>query len=196
MIFEEIIVVSGLPRSGTSMMMQILANAGVQLLVDDQRPSDIDNPQGYYEYEKVKRLAQDNTWMGLAQGKAIKVVSPLLQYLPAQWRYKIIFMNRDLDEVIASQNAMLKRRQPLGGSGSGDIDAVVLKEKFGAHLAKVNLRLQGQQNCAVMYVDYSAVVAQPREQVQAIQVFLNLPLQLDAVANSVSPALYRNKSSR
>jgi hypothetical protein len=193
MSFEEIIVVSGLPRSGTSMMMQILANSGMQLLVDDHRPSDIDNPHGYFELDKVKKLAQDNTWMGLARGKAIKVVSPLLRYLPVQWNYKIIFMDRSLDEVIDSQRLMLQHRQSNFDSSS-DIDNLVLKDKFGAHLAKVKQHIQCQQNCEVLYVDYSAFVCCPIDQVQAIQVFLNWPLNLDTVTDIVSPALYRNRS--
>src|SRR5919205_1058382 len=104
-----IVIVSGLPRSGTSLMMQMLHVGGMPLLVDHQRPADADNPNGYWEYEPVKRLQQDNTWMSQAEGKAVKVVSALLQYLPPQHTYKIIFMQRPMPEVLTSQSVMLER---------------------------------------------------------------------------------------
>jgi hypothetical protein len=99
----EIVVVSGLPRSGTSMTMQMLKSAGLKMFVDHKRKPDEDNPQGYLEFEKVKHLDEDNSWVGKAQGQVIKVVSPLLEYLPPEFEYKIIFMDRNLDEVLASQ---------------------------------------------------------------------------------------------
>src|ERR671934_2987374 len=112
-----IVIVSGLPRSGTSLMMQMLHAGGMPLLIDEQRPPDTDNPNGYWEYEPVKRLQQDNSWMHKAEGKAVKVVSALLQYLPPQHIYKIIFMQRPMQEVLASQAVMLERRGGEGGEG-------------------------------------------------------------------------------
>src|SRR5262249_58261695 len=105
-----IVIVSGLPRSGTSLMMQMLQAGGMPLLTDALRPADADNPNGYWEYEPVKRLQQDNSWIPKAEGKAVKVVSALLPYLPPQHTYKIIFMQRPLQEVMASQTVMLERR--------------------------------------------------------------------------------------
>src|SRR5262245_34520180 len=110
-----IVVVSGLPRSGTSLMMQMLQAGGMPLLTDDLRPADTNNPKGYWEYEPVKRLQQDNTWMHKAEGKAVKVISVLLQYLPPQHTYKIIFMQRPMQEVLASQTVMLERRDEQSG---------------------------------------------------------------------------------
>src|SRR3990167_393038 len=98
-----IVIVSGLPRSGTSLMMQMLRAGGMSLLIDDQRPADADNPHGYWEYEPVKRLQHDNSWLPQAEGKAVKVVSALLQYLPPRHTYKIIVMHRPMQEVLASQ---------------------------------------------------------------------------------------------
>ena len=109
-----IVIVSGLPRSGTSLMMQMLKAGGASLLIDEQRPADADNPNGYWEYTPVKRLSQDNSWMHQAEGKAVKVISALLQYLPPQHTYKIIFMQRPMQEVLASQAVMLERQGAQG----------------------------------------------------------------------------------
>src|SRR5262247_1316470 len=105
-----IVVVSGLPRSGTLLMMQMLQVGGMSLLTDALRSVDADNPNGYWEYEPVKRLQQDNSWIPKAEGKAVKVISALLQYLPPQHTYKIIFMQRPMQEVLVSQTVMLERR--------------------------------------------------------------------------------------
>src|SRR5713101_4497721 len=107
--FEEIIIVSGLPRSGTSLMMQMLENGGVEVMTDNTRTADTDNPRGYYEFEKVKKIKQDSSWLPLTRGKAFKMVSQLLYDLPPGERYRIIFMGRDLDEVLLSQEKMLER---------------------------------------------------------------------------------------
>src|SRR5437660_12828449 len=106
---SEIIIVSGLPRSGTSLMMQMLENGGVPVVTDHIRTADTDNPRGYYEFEQVKKIKQDASWLPATRGKAVKMVSQLLYDLPTSERYKIIFMERDLDEVLASQEKMLER---------------------------------------------------------------------------------------
>src|SRR5438445_13894335 len=107
--FAEIIIVSGLPRSGTSVMMQMLENGGVEVLTDNLRTADTDNPRGYYELEPVKRIKRDASWLPQTRGKAFKMVSQLLYDLPPGESYRIIFMERDLDEVLASQEKMLRR---------------------------------------------------------------------------------------
>ena len=106
---QEIIVVSGLPRSGTSLMMQMLAAGGVEVVTDHVRTADTDNPRGYYEFELVKKIKQDASWLPEARGKAVKMVSQLLYDLPAGEKYRIIFLERDLDEVLVSQEKMLER---------------------------------------------------------------------------------------
>src|SRR5882724_8514008 len=128
-----IVIVSGLPRSGTSLMMQMLQAGGMPLLIDDRRPADADNPNGYWEYEPVKRLQQDNSWIPKAEGKAVKVVSALLQYLPPQYTYKIIFMQRSLQEVLASQAVMLQRR----GTQGSKADDTTLATVFEQHLERI-----------------------------------------------------------
>ena len=145
-----IVIVSGLPRSGTSLMMQMLQAGGMPLLVDDQRPADADNPNGYWEYAPVKRLQQDNTWMPQAEGKAVKVVSALLQYLPRPHTYKIIFMHRPMQEVLASQAVMLQRR----GEPGGKADDQTLATIFGQHLDRTERWLAMQQHMAVLSVNY------------------------------------------
>ena len=114
-----IVVVSGLPRSGTSLMMQMLEAGGLPILMDDRRPADADNPRGYYEFQPVKTLDKDNSWMAQAEGKAVKVVSLLLYHLPPGHDYKVLFMERTIAEVLASQTAMLKRLQPTAAPPSG-----------------------------------------------------------------------------
>jgi hypothetical protein len=122
---EPIIIVSGLPRSGTSMMMKMLDAAGVPIMTDAVRTADIDNPKGYYEYERVKDLEKekDKSYIKEGRGKALKVISWLLKDLPDDNQYRIIFMRRDLNEVIASQNKMLKNR---GEEGAGGDDAMMI----------------------------------------------------------------------
>ncbi|OYV85360.1 MAG: sulfotransferase family protein, partial [Planctomycetia bacterium 21-64-5] len=105
----EITIVSGLPRSGTSLMMQMLDNGGIQVVTDGSRTADVDNPKGYYEFEKVKAIQRDTSWLAEARGKAVKMVSQLLYHLPGDERYRIIFMERDFDEMLASQEKMLAR---------------------------------------------------------------------------------------
>src|SRR5437764_1475845 len=100
---SEIIVVSGLPRAGTSLMMQMLDNGGIEVLTDGVRAADTDNPRGYYELEKVKRLKQDASWLPQARGKVFKMVSQLLYDLPASEAYRVLFMERDFDEMLRSQ---------------------------------------------------------------------------------------------
>ena len=97
---QPVIIVSGLPRSGTSLMMQMLKAGGLEILSDDNRQADSDNPKGYLEYEPVKALRRDNTWLQMAQGKAVKIISSLLPYLHRDLSYQIIFMKRPLAEVI------------------------------------------------------------------------------------------------
>src|SRR5512139_2049136 len=109
---EPVIIVSGLPRSGTSMLMKMLEAGGVPLVTDGVRTPDEDNPKGYYEVERVKDLAneQDKTWLRQSKGKGLKVISYLLKSLPADVNYKVVFIRREIEEVLASQKKMLDRR--------------------------------------------------------------------------------------
>jgi hypothetical protein len=184
-----IIIVSGLPRSGTSLMMQMLQAGGLPLLIDDHRPADVDNPHGYWEYEPVKRLQQDNSWMHQAEGKAVKVVSALLQYLPAQYTYKIIFMQRPMQEVLASQTVMLERR----GAQGGKADDKTLGTVFAQHLDRTERWLAIQQHMTVLPVHYHETVANPEATATRVAQFLDMPLAVEAMACVVDPRLHRQR---
>ena len=184
-----IVVVSGLPRSGTSLMMQMLHAGGMPLLTDDLRPPDADNPNGYWEYEPVKRLQQDNSWIPKAEGKAVKVISALLQYLPPQHTYKIIFMQRPIQEVLASQMVMLERR----GAQSGKADDQALGTVFAQHLDYTEHWLATQKHRTVLHMNYHETIADSEATAARVAQFLVLPLAVEAMARAVDPRLYRQR---
>ncbi len=189
---EEIIVVSGLPRSGTSMMMGMLKAGGVEILTDRVRKPDEDNPKGYFEFEPVKQLAKDRSksWLEDAPGKAVKVISELLKELPSGCRFKLIFLNRDLEEVIASQNKMLVRR----GEPPDSVDDDSMRVLFEKHLRKVKQWLQQQGNFEVISVDYQEVLKDSRSHAERIAAFLQRDLEVEKMAAVVDRQLYRNRS--
>ena len=185
---QPIIIVSGLPRSGTSLMMQMLKAGGVEILSDGNRGADLDNPQGYWEYEPVKSLRRDNTWLRLAEGKAVKVISALLPYLDLNLTYKVILMKRPLAEVIASQGKMLQRLGKRGGTGSDEN----IEDLFARQLAQTDRWLQTQRHMAVLTVQYRDAVLNPEDTAMAVARILGLPLDIEAMRDVVDPGLYRN----
>jgi hypothetical protein len=185
----EIIVVSGLPRSGTSLMMQMLDQGGVEVVTDRLRTPDTDNPRGYYEYEQVKKIKQDKSWVSATRGKAFKMVSQLLYELPAGERYRVIFMERDLDEMLVSQEKMLARL----GRPAGPRDE--MKRFFTTHLERLHPWLRQQPNMAVLRVRYDALVAGPREQAARVSEFLGGKPEVEKMAGAVDPGLYRNRKA-
>lgn len=189
---EPVIVVSGLPRSGTSMMMKMLAAGGVEVWTDKIRKADDDNPKGYFELEKIKKLhkEEDKSWLKDARGKAIKVISELLKELPQEQRYKLIFMNRHLDEVIASQNRMLENR----GESFDPTRNEALREMFEKHLWKVRSWLKQQPQYEVGFFDYGEVLQNPAASAERIRELLEMELDVDAMAEVVDPSLYRNRA--
>lgn len=189
MAMDEIVVVSGLPRSGTSMMMKMLEAGGLTLLTDGQREADEDNLGGYYEFEQVKKVAQDASWLELARGKAVKVISRLLYELPKTYNYRVIFMQRHLDEVLASQQQMLVRRGRADG-GEGDAE---LKKLFQKHLDEIGKWLGEQANFAVLYVNYNAMLSQPGLKVQEVVRFLGGGLDAGKMSAVVDQRLYRQR---
>jgi Sulfotransferase domain len=184
---NEIIIVSGLPRSGTSLMMQMLDRGGVQVITDNVRAADTDNPQGYYEYEQVKKIKEDVSWLPSTRGKAFKMVSQLLYELPANERYCVIFMERDLDEMIRSQEKMLTRL----GKPSAPSDEI--KRYFTRHLEKLRAWLADQRNFKLLYVRYNEVVEHPEEQAARVSAFLPGKTDTAAMAKTVDASLYRNR---
>lgn len=186
-----ITVVSGLPRSGTSMMMKALEAGGLPVLTDALRVADEDNPKGYYEVERVKQLDKgDTAWMADAQGKVIKVISALLEHLPAAYSYRVIFMQRALPEVLASQKKMLERR----GEPTDRVSDEELTRLFTKHVQKVETWLRAQPNFQALTVDYNRMLADPQPWVRQINQFLEGRLDEARMIEVVDPALYRNRA--
>ncbi len=188
---EEIItVVSGLPRSGTSMTMQILAAAGRQPLTDSNRPPDEDNPLGYFEFQKTPNLAKDASWLPEARGKVIKIVAQLLPSLPAHEYYEIIFMERELSEIVASQAAMLARQGRRGAS----ITPEKLLETYRAQVQFILAQMKRRNKLRVLSVRYADLLAEPRAGIRRIAEFLGAPFNSEAAARAVRPELRRQKA--
>lgn len=168
---NPIIIASGLPRSGTSMLMQILKVGGIEPVTDNQRKADCDNLNGYYEHEAVKALAKgDYDCLKDAQGRAIKVVSPLLKYLPDDYHYKVVFMHRDIDEILASQNKMLDN---LDRSDNANNDHA-LKTHYTNHLSNISKWLTYQDNMSILDLHYAQLLDNPEQHAISIMEFLNL----------------------
>ncbi len=170
------------------MMMRMLEAGGIPPLTDGLRAADADNPRGYYELERVKKLPDDTSWMGEARGRAVKIISALLKYLPPGFEYRILFMNRRIDEVLASQRAMLERR---GRPAEGDDER--MRTLFERHLADVRARLAGRRDTCVLEVEYSATIADPSATSARVNAFLGGGLDEAAMAAAVDPALYRHR---
>jgi len=186
---SEIIIVSGLPRSGTSLMMQMLASGGVEVVTDNVRAADVDNPRGYWEFELAKKIRKDASWLPGARGKAVKMVSQLLYDLPPSERYRIIFMERDLDEVLVSQEKMLKR---LGRSAAPRVE---MKRAYALHLGRLNSWLRQQPHMEVLHVCYNDLVENAERESQRVNEFLNGNLDVERMARAVDSSLYRNRNS-
>lgn len=184
-----ITIVSGLPRSGTSLMMQMLAAGGVPILSDGERQADVDNPRGYLEWERIKQLPKNPACIAEAEGKAVKVISQLLLSLPAGHEYRVIFMQRPLPEVMASQDEMLRRR----GTFDAAEDNSVVTRAFQDHLSDVYAWLNAKPYVKLARVQYHAVLREPRETAEAVAKFLQLPLDVEAMTKQVDTALYRQR---
>jgi hypothetical protein len=187
-----IVVVSGLPRSGTSLMMQMLAAGGLPVLSDGLRQSDENNPRGYYEWEKAKQLPQEPGCVAEAEGKAVKVISSLLFALPAGPDYRVLFMLRPIEEVVASQAAMIGR---LGTKGPA-LDASMMAAALKAHLAQTTTWLDRQSHMKSHQVAYHKLLGEPLAQAEEVARFLDVPLDVAAMAAQVDASLYRSRAVR
>ncbi len=183
---NEIILVSGLPRSGTSMMMQMLNASGLSLLTDNKRLADDANPKGYYEYEPVMSLRNDNSWLTLAKNKVVKVVAPLLKHTDTKYRYKVIFMQRNIYEIITSQQIMLKK--------DTNVLPLKLKSSYERQLEDVKMWEHNHPGVDIHYVEYKDVLENTNDVVNDIQSFLARDLDLEKMKSCVDKTLYRNKS--
>jgi len=186
---QPIIVVSGLPRSGTSMMMKILAEGGLPIVTDQSRTADEDNPNGYFELEVVKQLSKGNVeWLDNAGGKAVKVISALLEHLPTEHSYKVIFMERDVKEILSSQKKMLEHRNTALTGSDEEIEQQIRK-----HLSVVKPWLVRQPNMDVLYLNYNTLMSAPESFCKSIVDFLSLPLDEGRMISVPSEQLYRNR---
>jgi hypothetical protein len=186
---SEIVIVSGLPRSGTSLMMQMLDRGGIPALTDAIRAADRDNPRGYYEFERVKQTKQDPSWLPAARGKAVKMVSSLLYDLPATERYRIVFMERDMDEVLDSQEKMLTRlRRPAAPRDQ-------IRKSFGVHLERLFAWLPDQRHMSVLKVRYNDLLAEPESGCRRIAAFLDDATIVADMCGAIDVSLYRNRAA-
>ncbi len=184
-----ITIVSGLPRSGTSMMMKMLEAGGMPVVADHLRTADEDNPKGYYEFERVKQIETDKAWLPEAQGKVVKMISELLRHLPGEYHYRVVFMRRKIEETLASQKQMLVRRsQP-----TNLISNEKLAELFQRHLDRTFAWLAQQPNFATQYVEYAEVMQNAAAQAERINAFLDHRLQVEKMIGVVDQALYRQR---
>lgn len=180
-----ITIVTGLPRSGTSLMMQMLEAAGIPILTDSVRAADESNPRGYYEFEKVKSLQKDQSWIQEADGKAVKIIVQLLPFLPGNRDYRFILMNRPIAEVIQSQHKMLER---LGRTGA----SIPLEGIFAQQLSRAEQWLSGQSE--VFEIDFHALLKEPQEQASRIASFLKMPESTIAMSQVIDPTLWRERT--
>ena len=190
---DEVVVVSGLPRSGTSMMMKMLDAAGLPIMTDHERTADEDNPKGYFEYERVKDLAeeQDKSWVRGARGKVVKVISHLLAELPDENFYRVILMRRDVSEILASQNKMLDRR-----GEENPIEDEKAKEQYLRHLVDVQYLARKRPNFEMIEVNYREALDDPLPFATAVNEFLGGRFDVEAMASVVDPELYRNRREK
>jgi hypothetical protein len=185
-----ITIVSGLPRSGTSLIMQMLAAGGMPILSDGERQADVENPRGYLEWERIKQLPKDPACIAEAESKAVKVISLLLLSLPEGHEYRVIFMQRPLTEVLASQEVMLHHR----GTAKPGADASVIAAAFEKNLRAVNAWLDSKSYIKTLRVSYHEVLRDAEDVGQKLIQFLGISLNVEAMTGQVDATLYRNRS--
>lgn len=185
-----ITIVSGLPRTGTSMMMRMLAAGGIDAVTDNIRTADEDNPEGYFEFELVKKIKDDKSWLAGTEGKVFKMVSMLLYDLPPGFEYKVVFMERDMSELLASQKKMLQRK----GLDTSDEDDEKTRRLYERHLGEIRDWLKRQKNISVLYVSYNSLLREPARYAQEVNGFLDNRLDAAKMSGVVNHALYRNRA--
>lgn len=185
-----ITIVSGLPRSGTSLMMQMLVAGGISPLADGERQADTDNPRGYLEWERIKQLPNDPGCIAEGEGKVVKVISRLLLCLPAGHEYRVIFMQRPLPEVLASQDQMLRRR----GTYKEGANPAAIAAAFEKHLREVYAWLDAKPYVKTLRLPYHEVLAMPKDVSLKVAEFLAIPLNIESMTQQVDSSLYRNRA--
>ena len=187
---DTIVVVSGLPRSGTSMMMSMLEAGGLPLLKDGIRQADDENPKGYYEFERVKKLREgDVDWLPEARGKGVKIISYLLLSLPKTYAYRVIFVQRKLPEIIASQRKMLIHR----GEDPDKVSEEELSNILKNHLSQVDTWMEDQPNIERLDIDYNRMIQDPQADILRIHSFLGGLFDMGKMAQVIDADLYRQR---
>jgi hypothetical protein len=186
---SPVFVVSGLPRSGTSMLMKILEAGGLESLTDNIRAADMDNPKGYYEFERVKQIETDKTWLPDAKGKVVKIISLLLHHLPTDYAYKIIFSQRNIQEILASQKMMLIRR----GEPTDKVSDEELAGIYEKHLDHIKKWLTNRSGFDVLFINYNDILSTPEQFCKQISDFINLQVNVEKMAAVVDTSLYRQR---
>ncbi len=187
---NRIVIVSGLPRSGTSLMMMMLDAAGIPPMQDHVRSADVDNPKGYYEYERVKDMPDgDIAWVKDSRGKSVKVITALLKHLPKKFNYDVVIMHREMDEILASQKKMLERR----GEDPEKVSDQEMADLFGKHFSQVMDWVRQQKNIRYLEVSYNDLLVSPEEEIEKVNQFLGGQLDIDAMLNKIDPGLYRQR---
>ena len=193
---KNFILVSGLPRSGTSLMMQMLEAGGAKLLIDGERVADVDNPKGYYEWELIKQIGKKPEVLdpeGL-DGRAIKCISMLLQQMPLKHNYKVIFMTRPIEEVAVSQRAMINRLATKGA----ELDNEQLQRGLKMHRKETLNWLKSVPHMELIEIDYPTLIQNPGPEISRLVEFLGadrLPNSAE-MAKVIDPALHRKKSGK
>jgi hypothetical protein len=189
---EPIVVVSGLPRSGTSMLMKMLDAGGMEIMTDSERVADIDNPKGYFEYERVKDLEKetDKSYVREGRGKVLKVISFLIKDLPDDNDYRVIFMRRNLDEVLASQNKMIQR---LGTEDSTAAEEA-MKEAYRNDIVRTRLLCKNRPNFELIEINYKDTIGEPAATARSVNTFVGGHLDEAAMREAVDSGLYRNRA--
>jgi len=188
---DPIVVVSGLPRSGTSMLMKMLEAGGMEIMTDSERVADIDNPKGYFEYERVKNLEKetDKSYVREGRGKVLKVISFLIKDLPDDNDYRVIFMRRDLDEVLASQNKMIQRLGTEDSTAAED----AMREAYRNDIVRTRLLCKKSPNFELIEVNYKNTVEEPGKTALSVNAFVGGHLDEAAMREAVDSSLYRNR---
>lgn len=179
-----IVVVAGLPRSGSSLMMQMLEAGGMEILTDEKRGADDSNQKGYYEYAPVLKIDKDNTWMYKAEGKAVKILTHLIKHVPTEFEYKVIYMTRDLDEVLDSQDKMIGVESKNRG---------VVKEMLRKYDANIFSWVITRDNFEVTHCYYNQILKDPRNTAEHINMFLGGWLDEEKMISVVDENLYRSR---
>lgn len=187
---KKIIVVSGLPRSGTSLMMMMLDAAGIPPMQDYVREADADNPKGYYEFERVKKLPDGDTgWVRDAKGKSVKVITMLLEHLPKNNTYDVVIMRREIGEILASQRKMLERR----GEDPNKVSDAEMGDLFSKHFEQVMVWIRKQKNFRFVEVSYNHLLEEPEAEIAKVNQFLGGNLDTEAMLAKIDPKLYRQR---